>query len=484
LSKNRIDSVLAGAAFVLIALATGRAFRYPFDDEIFSLNLLESARGFVPLCTDLLHAIDVHPPVSYLMFYALSRIGLSEPGLRLFSLACSAAAIALAHAVLRQITPDAKSWTIPERVVVIVVLATTPLLLSQGDAIRWYPLFTLIFTATLYAYSQSSASMGLDYAALAGLAASINFLGFLVMPLLEFDRLLRSGLRFDWMRLTARAAVWALCALPGLITLWNGLTHGAHTYVAGQIGGGLIATLVTTTIGFFGGNSLGLLQAIALLPIVALTAVILVLSLRDAACRFVALQILVLIALLAVGFGKPRSFAYLALSMSILISQRWLITPNVRFRLVLGLVALITPAFVMANIKWNESPYKRNAMLPVEEILRFARANASGADVIIVSDVVLNWELRHDGGAACVSFYLTNPECNFQVAPRLVVIDGYAVGSSERDQWLRRKASLLESRREIAVVYFGVDHEAKFKRRLIPGLDDYLQRAGVYVKEP
>jgi hypothetical protein len=482
--RNRFDGLLAGGVFILLALATGRVFRYPFDDEIFSLNLLESARGFGALWTDLLHAIDVHPPVSYLVFYTLSRIGLGEPGLRLFSLVCSGVAVVLAHSVVRRLTPAATSWSGADRVIVILVLAATPLLLSQGDAIRWYPLFTLVFMATLYAYSRTRDSGGLGYAALAGLAASINFLGFLILPLLEVDRLLRSGYRIDWRRASARVAVWAIFALPGIITLWNGLTHGAHTYVAGQIGGGLLTTLVTTTIGFFGGNSLGLIQALALLPIVAFTVVTVILSLRDPLSRFVALQVLVIVAMLVVGFSKPRSFAHLALGVSILIAQRWLVTRNAGFKLALGLTALLTPACVLANIRWNDTPYKRNAMLPVEEILRFAHANTTGTDVIIVSDVVLNWELRHEDGGVCVSYYLTNPACDFQSAPRLLVIDGYAVGSLERDRWLAEKPALLASRREIAVAYFGVDHEAKFKRRLIPGLDDYLEKAVVYDKLP
>jgi hypothetical protein len=483
-ARSRFDGLVAGGVFIVLALATGRVFRYPFDDEIFSLNLLESARGFGALWTDLLHAIDVHPPVSYLAFYTLSRIGFGEPGLRLFSLVCSALAVVLAHALMRQITPSAESSSGADRVVVILVLAATPLLLSQGDAIRWYPLFTLVFMATLYAYSRTRDAPGLGYAALAGLAASINFLGFLVLPLLEFDRLLRSGLRVSWGGAAARVGIWALFALPGIVTLWNGLMHGAHTYVAGQIGGGLLTTLVTTTIGFFGGNSLGLIQAIALLPIVALTVLTVILSLRDPVSRFVALQIVVIVAMLAVGFSKPRSFAYLALGVSILIGQRWLITQHAGVKLALGLTALLTPACVLANIRWNDTPYKRNAMLPVEEILRFADANTTGADVIIVSDVVLNWELRHAGGGVCVSYYLTNARCDLQSAPRLLVIDGYAVSSPERDQWLAAKSALVASRREIAVAYFGVDHEAKFKRRLIPGLDDYLEQAVVYDKAP
>jgi hypothetical protein len=481
-SSDRLTAVLVAVLFMVLALMTGRVFRYPFDDEIFSLNLLESARGFWPLCSDLLHAIDVHPPASYLVFYAAWQLGAREHALHFLSLAFSALAVALAYRILCLMTQGAAAWTSASRAFVVIVLVSTPLVLSQGDAIRWYPLFTLLYLASVHAYlREAPSSLGLGSAALVGLAASTNYLGFLVYPWFELDRLLRSGWRIDWKGIPLRALTFAVLAAPGLITLWNGLTHGAHQYVEGQIGGGVLGAAVSTGIGFFGGNSLGVIQAIGCLPMVFLSIVVLYQTLRNPRTRILALNILVLLGLIAVGFAKPRSFVYLALSATILVGYCWVTVADGKLKLAIGLIALATPLGVIANIKWNDTPYKRNAMLPVEEILRFAAANSAPGDVIIVSDVVLNWELRHDS-AACISLYLANTSCPFAGASRLLVIDGYALGSAERDDWLRRKDALLAGRAPVATVYFGVDHEAWLKRRLVPGLDDYLQRAVVYTK--
>jgi len=191
----------------------------------------------------------------------------------------------------------------------------------------------------------------------------------------------------------------------------------------------------------------------------------------------------VLFLLMAVGFGKPRSFVYFALCVSILMSYRWLIETNSRLKFLIAFLGLVTPLMVIANIKWNETPYKRNAAVPFEEILRFAQFNVRPGDAMVVSDPVLNWEMKRINNV-CVSLYLANPACDLASAPRLLVIDGYGVASRERNQWLAQKQSLLSNRTETVSVFFGIDHEAVLKRHLIPGLDEYILKASIYTKAP
>lgn len=481
--SEHFDALLAGLTFIGLSLLTGRVFRFPFDDEIFSLDLLESARSFSQLSMDLLRAIDVHPPTSYLVFYPLWRLGMGPSGLRWASLLFSAGAVVLAHRIVMRLVPPERSLSIAERAIVLVLIASTPLLLSQGDAIRWYPLFTLLFMACLYVYLRADGHADVTYAVLTGVLASTNFLGFFVFPLLEFDRFLRQGYKIEWTRLLLRGIIFCAFALPGIVTLWHGVANTDHAYIAGQIGGGALTTAVITGIGFFGGDSLGLVQSVATVPAAALTLLILYLSVRDSRSRVLALNVSVLFLLLAVGFAKPRSFVYFALCLSILTSYRWLVETNVRLRFSIVFISLITPLMIMANIKWNDTPYKRNTAVPFEEILRFVKYNARPGDAVVVSDVVLNWELKKNG-RVCVSLYLINPACDLPGAPRLIVIDGYGVASNERDQWLAKKPSLLSDRTETVSVFFGIDHEAILKRRLIPGLDEYILKGSIYAKAP
>jgi hypothetical protein len=478
-----LDALLAGLTFIGLSLLTGRVFRFPFDDEIFSLTLLESAHSFPQLSMDLLRAMDVHPPTSYLVFYALWRLGAGAIGLRWASLLFSAGAVILAHRIAMRLVPPERCVSSAERAFVLVMIASTPLLLSQGDAIRWYPLFTLLFMACIYTYLRSDDRGGFSYAVLSGVLASTNFLGFFAFPLFELDRLWRQGWKIQWPAMLLRGVIFCVFAIPGLVTLWHGLNHDAHNYVAGQLGGGALASLIVTGIGFFGGDSLGLVQSIATVPAAVLTLLILFLSLRDPRSRILVLNVSVLFLLLAVGFGKPRSFVYFALCVSILMCHRWLMETNVRLKFAIAFIGLVTPLMVIANIKWNDTPYKRNTAIPYEEILRFARFNVRPDDAIVVSDIVLNWELKRLN-LACVSLYLTNPACDLAGAPRLFIIDGYGVASHERDQWLAQKQSLLANRTESVSVFFGVDGEAALKRRLVPGLDDYILRAGTYTRVP
>jgi hypothetical protein len=478
---RRLDSFLVGVIFVVLAILSGRVFRSAFDDEIFSLNLIGTADSSLGLFSELLHAIDVHPPLSYLFFYLLSHIGIGEHGLRLASVLVSALAAVVAHRVLCLMVPPQRPLSVSDRVVPIIMLASTPLLVSQGDAIRWYPLFALLFILTLYAYMREP--RGVYSSALCGLLASTSFLGFLVFPLLELDRVSKIGWKIHLRPIALRTSLFSVIALPGLITLWNGLTNDAHRYLAGQLGGNVVVAAVTTAIGFFGGNSLGLAQSLAILPIGILVLYILYRSVSDPTSRPLALNFAALFVLLAIGFSKPRSFSYLALLMTLLMSYRWIVDASPNFRYAIGVIGLATPLMVVANIKWNETPYKRNAVIPVEEIVRFARFNSAPGDVIVVSDPVLNWNLRKEV-SACVSLYLTNAACNIGKANKVIVVDGYGIGSEDRDQWLTSKDRLLAKRTELATVFFGIDHEAWLKRRVIPTMDDYILKAIVYSQIP
>ncbi len=475
---GRYDAGLSGLVFFGISLLAGRVFRFPFDDEIFSLNLLDSTPSGWRLFTDLLHAIDVHPPLSYLAFYPLWRLGVGASGLRIESLLFSTAAVMIAHRIVMRLAPSLEA-SIADRAIVILLIATTPLLLSQGDAIRWYPLFTLLFMACIHAYLRGDALGDRGSAILSGLLASTNFLGFCVFPLLELDRLMRREWKIDWPGLITRSLLAGLFAVPGIVTLLRGLFDSAQPYVGSQLGRGTVVTWVITGIGFFGGDSLGLVQSLATLPAAVLTVWVLYSGLRDTRSRVVALNVGVLFLLLAVGFGKPRSFVYFALCVSILTAYRWLMESRPRPRFAIALIGLVTPILVIANLQGNDTPYKRNTAVPFEEILRFVHANARAGDAVVVSDPVLNWELKHDG-RACVTLYLANTDCDVYRAQRLIVIDGYGIGSTERDEWEARKPKLLAGRTEIVRVFFGTDHEARLKRRLNPGMDDYLLAGRIY----
>jgi hypothetical protein len=177
---------LAATAFLFVSASVmaGRIWRFPFDDEIATLSKIEpgAAREFVANfpATD-----DIHPPFSYVFFYATAlpsslrcasqlktRIWQSASGLR--QLGCSGASMRLC-----QPATDFPS----SRIIAVLTFGLMPLALSQGDALRWYPVFAVLIVLFIVLYLvPRRQSQCLWSAAALGLAASTDFSAALIVP--------------------------------------------------------------------------------------------------------------------------------------------------------------------------------------------------------------------------------------------------------------------------------------------------------------
>jgi hypothetical protein len=133
--------------FVCFGQHHGRArVAISFNDEIATLSKIEpeAAREIIATfpATD-----DIHPPFSYLLFYGLRQFDFSDAAMRLCSLTMSFVALALCHVlVLRWL-----SWRVnpeklagPTRIVAVLIFGLMPLTISQGDALRWYPVYAVL----------------------------------------------------------------------------------------------------------------------------------------------------------------------------------------------------------------------------------------------------------------------------------------------------------------------------------------------------
>ena len=69
-----IDVTCSVGLFVTSSVVAGRVWRFPFDDEIYTVGRLEGHAVFA--------AVDVHPPLSYLAFAGLDHAGASLPLMR------------------------------------------------------------------------------------------------------------------------------------------------------------------------------------------------------------------------------------------------------------------------------------------------------------------------------------------------------------------------------------------------------------------
>jgi hypothetical protein len=125
------------------------------------------------------------PPLSYLLFASALMAGTPVAGLRWVSTACTAGALAIWHwLTLRSLDEPVPDST---RLLIAVLFGLTPMAVSQGDALRWYPLFTLTVAITFLIYLRSSHRWFLSTITL-GLCADTCFLAILPLAALLVHR--------------------------------------------------------------------------------------------------------------------------------------------------------------------------------------------------------------------------------------------------------------------------------------------------------
>jgi len=272
-----LDLAATAFLFVSASVMAGRVWRFPFDDEIATLLHIEpdAARELIenfPATT------DVHPPFSYLMFYGLRQLGFSDAAMRLVSLLLAFLALALCQIlVLTWLSQRAEGGkpASPTRLVGVLTFGLMPLAVSQGDAIRWYPLFAALIMSFVVLYLVPRHEWHRLWSAAAlGLAASTDFSAALIVPpLLIYRHLLQRRFRwsFDlayWLIVMAGAAV-------GFCSAYWIFTYGMIA-VRGEFSHGVVRSVLTNMLGFFGGNALGVSQAwivILIIIVFALAAV-------------------------------------------------------------------------------------------------------------------------------------------------------------------------------------------------------------------
>jgi hypothetical protein len=177
--------------FVSVSILAGRVWRFPFDDEIATLTKIEpdTARELIATfpATD-----DIHPPFSYLLFYGLRQLDFSDAAMRLCSLLLTFLALALCHSlVLRWLSWRADAGTLPSptRIVAVLIFGLMPLAVSQGDALRWYPVFAMLIALFLVLYLEPRDEWQRLWSGVAlGLAASTDFSAALIVPPFLFYR--------------------------------------------------------------------------------------------------------------------------------------------------------------------------------------------------------------------------------------------------------------------------------------------------------
>ncbi|MEP7029880.1 MAG: hypothetical protein ABI830_02985, partial [Pseudolabrys sp.] len=484
-----LDLILALILFVVASIAAGRVWRFPFDDELLTFNVAERSQSAFEFLMFFLKGGDIHPPLAFIGFYGLLKLGFADWGLRLCSLALTGLALALFHSLCLMLIARRSGRPIrpASRFVAIVLFGLCPMAVSQGDAIRWYPAFAALVAVFVVLYIAGGNRAARLYSAVAlGLAASTNFLAILVaLPLLLYRRGLKRKPRpgFDigyWL-------VVLLFASFGLVTAYSIAAYNFGAISGQQAGYRYVRVAAVNVLGFFGGDAVGIGYAWMVAPAAVIAAFSVVAALdRKQPNNPVHLLVLMLGAIPIMCFADfvtPRSFLYLApvlVTLFVLFLNRQGIDRGAwRAVLPAGLLVAASVAAI-ANINHSDRPFKRNAAIPFQQIIDFIQANGNGRMLVVSSDPVLAWTLRHDRAQLnlCASYFLQAAECFERPYDSVFVVDGHSNRSGRGNFMQDYKAKLdriVAAKSKIVSMPAGLDRDAALKQWLtgVP-LDRYI----------
>lgn len=490
--RHKADLAATLFAYVAASLLAGQVFRFPFDDEVYTLRLAEHS-SVAGLLLSYPATTDITPPLSDLLFLGLRHLGLSEAGMRLVSLALTAAALlifqllALTWIEQRTCRPPALST----RVAAILLFGLAPLAMSYGDALRWYPLFTLLVAlATAFYFLARRDTQRLAAGLLLGLAASTSLLA---APAAFAFAAYRYGLerRLRWQ---FDPGFWLLAATFGWLgayTTYGVVVHRPHI-VAAQLALPAIASLPIDILGFLGGERLGIGNAWIVLPAAAIVAAALLSAIDRkqpaSPFHFLLLLAVAVVPLTLIGFAKPRSFLYLApvvAAVVVLYVDRQ--AARGRQTILMTAAFVVVSAAVIANIRSaGPHPFKRELAIPYQQALDFIEQNRSGRMLVISTDPVATWVLRSADPDSCVEFFLAAERCldPAQQYETVVTVTGHSDKSANAavmqrfDRLVERATS---GRQKSAALAIGRDGDAALKSRLTGvALDDWLLHIALY----
>jgi hypothetical protein len=190
------------------------------------------------------------------------------------------------------------------------------------------------------------------------------------------------------------------------------------------------------------------------------------------------LLLLLLIAALVmplIGFGKPRSFLYLAPVMAALLTLYLdrQVRRNPKVALVL-VVLLVAPAVAaIANVETSRHPFKRASVIPYGAVVDFVRSYGEGRTLVLSTDPVVPWILDHETPvpARCAVFLARRSDCldAARAYDTVFIVNGHShmpEGSAAMNRFREAVTRVSAGKRKITTLQAGVDEDAALKSRL------------------
>lgn len=476
LSRN-YDPILSATTLVLVALAAGRVNRFPFDDEIttlWSMKVLSKGTGAARLWNIM---SEMNPPLFRLIFYAGSTAGLNTSSLRWISLICTASAVASWHWITLDSLGESNQ-PMSNRLLIAIFFGLTPLAISQGDALRWYPPLALAIAIAFLIYLASSRRWFLSGIAF-GVAADTGFIAICPFLAVVVHRWLVER-KFRWCEDGGFLLLTGLFATPGFISLVELIRYrGFGGVKAIHYTPNVLRRVMETSLGFFGGVTLGLSQAwLVALAIVATSwlgyrALNWETNQRAARLRDVVLITAAFGAMFTLaGISEPRIYLFLGPMISAVaaIGFAYAMTLSPGLAAASYALLIVVSIAVVANLRASDTPFKRNAAIPYAEVMEFVRANQSGKTIVVTSDAVTEYSLL---GAPdiCIERFVSSANawlsarCEDGQSDTVIVVKD-APPDDDDPVWRERTAEITVGKSVVAEAHFGRDKDAGLKNRL------------------
>jgi hypothetical protein len=428
--------IIACSIFMIIlAYLFGTFDRFPFDDEIVTLALIEHLTPMELLFTRI-GIYDIHPPLSYIMFQLLYNIGLPLWAMRCVSLFMSAIAFLLIlDLTLSAIRADGSMV----RFATIIMFLTFPLLYGVGDALRWYPLFAVL-VAGFFWLELRCGQPTIAGGVLLGLSVSTNFLAFVPYFAFAGQRYFlrrRFNFRVDGPFHLA-AVIFAAAGLATFVCVLLEALHRDRSVIHLQFTWSILASTVALAqmgVGFLGGYRIGPVEILLGLPFVALFMLALGrLALHrphrqgseegsrsdeipsDLLVITAVMTGLCIIYSLSTDFREGRALLFLApfvLASFALAYWRCFLAAA---WLPVFLASLLLFCTALANARQSTGPFKRDLVIPFDEVRNFIAENVHGSVLYLTYESVSRYLMRGDG--YCTMFSL-KPGSWLDVEPEL-----------------------------------------------------------------
>jgi hypothetical protein len=483
----------AAAFFFVVAIVAwlfGTFSRYPFDDEIYTLSVIQRF-DYQTLLARFFWGYDVHPVLSYAFFGALWHAGFSPAAMRAASLLLTGIAFVLVLDLTLREIPTAIRWARPATV---VLFATFPLIYGMGDALRWYPLLACLVAIFIW-LNLRLGRPGIGSGVAAGLAASTNYLAifaYLAFAVRRYGVLRKFSLKDDG----AFHVATLITAIPGFFAFaWlvqQPANDGGHFSLASGFAG--VRALGQVLLGFFGGYRLGLFHSAIVVPYLALMLLAIVTLARklhassgsmDLAALFSIFGVLAVCSVLytlLTGHLEGRSYLFVApFALSVLALGYWRSPFIAGSPLPLLFASLLLLGGVLANSKASDDPFKRDLVIPQDEVHQFILDNTKG-QVLLASANPTNAYVMMNDGTCTVGSEIDAPAClRYGPEPFAYIVLVKNENFPGKPQLARIESYARQKRRLIASARFAHDGAAWLKQRLTGvRLDDWAASVEIY----